>query len=68
MTKAQAATAAAAAINAGYQCNVYSDGAGVWHLNAQPVSGGAALTAGTVATFATSNSIANANVPSADLY
>lgn len=69
MTKAQAATAASAAITAGYTVNAYpTDPAGaVWHIAASTNQFQQTLSAATLASFATSNSIANANVPSADL-
>lgn len=67
MTKAQAATAAGVAINAGYQASVTQDGLGVWHLLVQPAPGGV-LAASTVANFQSANSITNANVGTADLY
>lgn len=67
MTKAAAAAAASVAILNGYQASVTQDGLGSWHLNVQPAPGGV-LSAIVVSTFATTNSIANANVGSADLY
>lgn len=67
MTKAAAAAAAGVAINAGYQASVTQDGLGTWHLLVSPAPGGS-LSALVVSTFATANSIANANVGSADLY
>jgi hypothetical protein len=69
MTKAQAASAASAAITAGYTVNAYPDNtAGTsWHVVATTNGFQPTLAASTLATFATTNSIATANVPSADL-
>lgn len=70
MTKTQAASAASAAITAGYTVNAYPvDAAGtVWHVAATTNGFQPTLSASTLATFATNNSISNANVSSADLF